>query len=962
MPEQHQQHQQQHQPYVYTRQDIDAVYDSNHAVSAAAHHYGEGYDHDDNSSDLDSHTETTSPDDLFEIIEEGMPRTNEPNHAMTALEVNQRKELIEQTWDRIRKWLWSHQDPLKRAQAVRARGNNEATPLHNVCKLANPPTDIVQALLEANPEPARWTDSHGWLPLHHACANGASGQVLEILCRAYPEGKTLQDTHKRTPLHFYLTQKRDNYINISSGYNSSSSNNNNNINNNNYNNNNNTTTTTTSMMVNSMATNLQFLCDTGAPELADIGGMLPMHYACAYGVGPQVLTVLQEAFPDAIVARENKGRTPMHLAMVNAHRDASPGVIQFLMDNAGNELVNVRDHEGYLPLHLLALGLRGFRADEPQQRTNVSDCLKIYLAAEPTVTADFLTALQDLPDWLQDVAVISQHVRNILNEKIVQRLPTFFMIFDLVMYVVLIVCFYFATKTQIELYFSNETETSPDDMWALIWCLVGGGTWFLFRELLQIISLSLLGSVSSWFYDLYNWLDVLVIVLMYYFSTIMLLSRQEENYVQEVSETDKQVFRYVAAWTQFVLWMAVVSFLRTTIVDFAIFVGGLIYVMKRLAAFFIAVFVFIFMFAQMFYFIYMHTYTCNECNDDVVSEVIPFPHCTWIRSVLKTFTMMMGEIGNEYRYSDDPFAQILYVAYAIIVVILLSNVLIAIVTESYEVVQNDRAAVVFWGNRLDFVTEVDAISYGLKKRLNISSEEYNEMNNNHHHNNNNNNENGDLNHHNNNHNNNNNDLNHHNNENNNNPSAVSGSGGGGGGAPNESAIIIGGCEVGATTVHSAYQNKTLPTSDRVLFKIWKSLMQLFDQNLYDDIASPTNIEFWCYFLFQAVAALFLIPVWILIGFATFGILWPPQIREFLFVSRETTVSRSDIEQQKLLRLKNIQHELKLLSLNLRQEMEADREEMMRMKSEVDATQSDAMADLQQVRELMTTLLDIGRQP
>mmetsp|Transcript_3460 Transcript_3460/g.5334 ORF Transcript_3460/g.5334 Transcript_3460/m.5334 type:complete len:140 (+) Transcript_3460:1839-2258(+) len=139
-------------------------------------------------------------------------------------------------------------------------------------------------------------------------------------------------------------------------------------------------------------------------------------------------------------------------------------------------------------------------------------------------------------------------------------------------------------------------------------------------------------------------------------------------------------------------------------------------------------------------------------------------------------------------------------------------------------------------------------------------------------------------------------------------------------------------------------------------------MQLFDQNLYDDIASPTNIEFWCYFLFQAVAALFLIPVWILIGFATFGILWPPQIREFLFVSRETTVSRSDIEQQKLLRLKNIQHELKLLSLNLRQEMEADREEMMRMKSEVDATQSDAMADLQQVRELMTTLLDIGRQP
>mmetsp|Transcript_14770 Transcript_14770/g.21787 ORF Transcript_14770/g.21787 Transcript_14770/m.21787 type:complete len:848 (+) Transcript_14770:220-2763(+) len=844
-------------PELYTRADVDQVYASNRRSDTE---YGEGYD--DQSSASES---SYGPTRLFDIIEEGMPHANE-NRPLTALEANQRKELIEQTWDKIRKWLWSHQEPSDRAQAVKTRGNNEATPLHSVCKLSNPPTDIVQALLEASVEPAMWTDSHGWLPLHHACANGACGEVLQILADAYPEGKTLQDTHQRTPLHFYLTQRTDNSS--------------------------------------AMAANMPFLCDSGAPELADIGGMLPMHYACAYGVSAQVLAVLEESYPDALVARENKGRTPLHLAMVNAHRDASPGVIQFLLQNAGKELVNVRDLEGYLPLHLLALGLRGFKAEEPQQRTNVSECLRMYLAAEPTVTADFLTALQDLPDWLQDVAVISQHVRNILNEKIVQRLPTFLLIFDLIMYVMLILVFYLTSQSYI-----RYGRIPEEDSRVNLYFLVFGATWFFLRELVQIISLCLLGSVSSWFYDPWNWLDVTVIVLMYYFSITMFMS--DGGMSDDLTEIDDKakVFRDIAAATQFILWMAILSFLKTTLVDFAIFVGGVIYVINKLVAFFIAVVVFMFMFAQMFYFIYMKTDTCKDCYErcgDGLNCDNPFPHCDYIDSLVKVFTMMMGEIGNEARYGNNISAQVVYVAYAIIVVILLSNVLIAIVTESYEVIQNDRAAVVFWGNRLDFVTEVDAISYGLKRRLKVL-------------------------------------------------------GGNPDGTVGASSHVMESAEYAEDKNNLNNRVKTMPACDKVLYKIWKSLVQLFDQNLYDDIASPQNIEFWCYVLFQGVAVLIIIPLWIIIGLVTCGILWPPQIREFLFVSKETTISRADIENKKLERLKDIQGDLKSLATDMRKEMEADRDELLRMKSEVDVTQNDVMADLQQVRELMTTLLDMGRQ-
>lgn len=49
-------------------------------------------------------------------------------------------------------------------------------------------------------------------------------------------------------------------------------------------------------------------------------------------------------------------------------------------------------------------------------------------------------------------------------------------------------------------------------------------------------------------------------------------------------------------------------------------------------------------------------------------------------------------------------------------VILLANVLIAIVTDSYKVIQDERAAIVFWNNRLDFIAQMDAVANGPWKR------------------------------------------------------------------------------------------------------------------------------------------------------------------------------------------------------------------------------------------------------
>lgn len=70
------------------------------------------------------------------------------------------------------------------------------------CKLVDPPPDVIQMLIDANPDTLSWQDTNGWLPLHHACYYGASCKVLQILVDGYERGKETQDKRKRTPLHF----------------------------------------------------------------------------------------------------------------------------------------------------------------------------------------------------------------------------------------------------------------------------------------------------------------------------------------------------------------------------------------------------------------------------------------------------------------------------------------------------------------------------------------------------------------------------------------------------------------------------------------------------------------------------------------------------------------------------------------------------------------------------------------
>lgn len=73
-------------------------------------------------------------------------------------------------------------------------------PIHELCKL-QPPTAVMDAVLEAYPEGAQTVDHYSILPIHLACWGQAGAGVVSCLIKAYPEGVLIKDEKGMLPLH-----------------------------------------------------------------------------------------------------------------------------------------------------------------------------------------------------------------------------------------------------------------------------------------------------------------------------------------------------------------------------------------------------------------------------------------------------------------------------------------------------------------------------------------------------------------------------------------------------------------------------------------------------------------------------------------------------------------------------------------------------------------------------------------
>lgn len=834
------------------------------SASASASAYGDDYTHGDNSF---ANSTANSVANSFA----------NSTAASSAASVSDLQILCDAAaWDAIRQWLRRHSAADARLAAAQ-RGDYDTTPLHLACR-NGPPADVVRMLVRAAPQTVRWADSFGWLPLHYACANEANEEVLVLLAEEFPDGKTWADKRKRTPLHFALGH--------------------------------------TERPAGEDAVRL--LSGTGAALFPDENGMLPLHYACAYGATEEALKALTDDHVDTIAAPDSKGRTPLHFALGNADRPASPGVVRLLLSR-NPAVVNSIDAEGNLPVHLLATRAQAIREHEKDKCHNCQECLGLYLDANPRPTADLLTALQALPAWLRDVAVLSPVVQKMLNLKISQRVPTFITFLDVTFYVLVIVFFQLAVTQSLDDRFHDDVTPGrysqndpanvdggdPDDIQTvdsgnmnkgLLAPLFLAAFWFTLREIFQALSLASLNLFDTWLSDMTNWFDVFYIFLILFWSGGMLTQAFDDDF-----------FRTGCALTLGVFWMNILLFLKSMMVGFAVFVGGVVYVVKRLAAFLFTLIIILVAFSQMFYTIFRQSDQCPENTDyvvwpgestacqcingtwdaagtcsvepdcidpapDICEPVNDYPWCNSWTSFFKVYTMLLGEVA-ETDFAGSRMAMVLFAAFMFGVVILLANVLIAIVTDSYSVIKNERAAVVFWSNRLDFVAEMDVISNSFSRFH-----------------------------------------------------------------QREDAAA------------------TIDEEDTFGRELWKKLMDLFEDEAGSDDHGVISIEFIVYSLIRFFTAVFLIPLWIILGAATCGVMWPPQVREKLLTGRLTRRSVKEVE-NRIHQVTQLRTDLSSLHAEIIVDIDRGREEIVDIKQRLDGAKAEIHLEMNNVKEIVTELFE-----
>jgi ankyrin repeat protein len=476
------------------------------------------------------------------------------------------------SFDNIRRWFQDHPTFEGRNTACLQQGMFNTAPLHLLCQDKNMPFDIIKMVIESAPEVGSWEDANGWIPLHYACAKGLSIEILEALLAIFPEGQRAQDHKLRTPLHFALYNKVDTEsISVNGNDDGDIDSVENSI-------------TTNDSQSNYVVEILGLL--ESAVKIPDEQNRLPIHFAAAYGTCTAALEALIESYPESLYSKDKNGRNPLHYVMANAHSSTSPSVLKLLLSKMDEAGMNASDDDGNLPLQVLgirasSMEFNGSIGEEKDSQRNTTKCLKIYLDAKPKKSADFITTLQSLPQWVHDDAVVHPHVKAILNRKISNRFPTSILILDGYFYMLIIGCFSIATQAHIKYCFQEETNLPPNMDLIITLCFIGA-TYFFQREVAQIISTISLGTFRSWIFNAENWLDLVAVVLLYYYCLAMRQREKELEIIQDFGSEDDRQFRVGAAITFGVLWAATVSYLKSTLLEFSLFFETVLYVTRKI--------------------------------------------------------------------------------------------------------------------------------------------------------------------------------------------------------------------------------------------------------------------------------------------------------------------------------------------------------------------------------------------
>ena len=283
---------------------------------------------------------------------------------------------------------------------------------------------------------------------------------------------------------------------------------------------------------------------------------------------------------------------------------------------------------------------------------------------------DFVPSLVGLDEAAIEQAATTPIVRSVLDTMITRQFAVSVMFFDCLF----LLCLIFSFRKCADGFVEGESPVT-----VIKWIYVANSTifYFIIRELGKATSLSLISARGFWskvFWGFWNVVDIFSI-LFSLASTIFLRVQFSEDI--SLGEESRAI-RWCLSVATGLLWLRALGFLKTINMHLATFVLATVQITKDLAWFLLILFAVVVSFSQMFYTLLLPP----ECADEssATSSI-----CKPSEYYLSVYSILLGDYGQFDREDfHTPFSVFLIVLFSFMVVIVLLNVLIAIVSDSYE--------------------------------------------------------------------------------------------------------------------------------------------------------------------------------------------------------------------------------------------------------------------------------------
>ena len=421
--------------------------------------------------------------------------------------------------------------------------------------------------------------------------------------------------------------------------------------------------------------NLQPLKEFNFLEDVDVYNRTPLHWTVFYGAKIETVLALREnSLAEALDKRDDLNKKPFEMAI---NEGTSMDIVEALLP----ESLDFKDVEGNIVRSIIYRKLRdnshwpesiggddefndhnhgGFLDGEDEfadtKRYNVSQKIIPYLAKE--IPKKYL-------------------LQQILISKSCQTIPIVFLMLDLYACLVLIISFRYSTTY----YLIPEAVPATITPWLFVLTAT-----ILYMGLRELSQMCLEG--VSWLFDPWNFWDISTITLVIWCTIKM--------FTNDIGDS---TFPAICIAATAMVWFNALVFLRSTFLRFSIFVSGLVTIIQDLIPFLIVSLVLLIGFGEMYNVDSLASGTCrNPTNDGDLS------FCTFGDSLFSTYALFVGGIEMAELASTTAM-KVISITFGFFVAVILLNVVIAIVSNSWDSV-TEEGKEVFWNYRLQFLSGV----------------------------------------------------------------------------------------------------------------------------------------------------------------------------------------------------------------------------------------------------------------